>query len=129
MKKIILFSVFALFTGFAAFAQSNSFGFSKEKMNGEFVQTVSQEDGKTIYAIDLSLITPADARFVFLESIYSAKEVFAVSYPDESGLFFVAGVNSVVNEEQVKDLLLKLKEKSVESTPSQEVKSKLSNTK
>lgn len=129
MKKIILFSVFALFTGITAFAQSNSFGFSKEKMNGEFVQTVSQEDGKTIYAVDLSLITPADGRFVFLESIYSAKEVFAVSYPDESGLFFVAGVNSVVNEEQVKTLLLKLKEKSVESTPSQEVKSKLSNTK
>jgi len=129
MKKIILFSVFALFTGITAFAQSNSFGFSKEKMNGEFVQTVSQDNGKTIYAVDLSKFSTSETKASFLESLYASDKVFAVSVPDAEQMLFIAGHNSVVTEAEVKALVLDLKSKSASVTASDASKKKFSSSK
>lgn len=129
MKKIILFSVFALFTGITAFAQSNSFGFSKEKMNGEFVQTVSQDNGKTIYAVDLAKFSTAESKASFLENLYASDKVFAVSYPDAEQMLFIAGHNSVITEAEVKVLVLDLKSKSVSVSASDASKTKFSSSK
>lgn len=125
MKKAILFILCTFFTGALLMAQ-NEFGFSKEKMNGAFVHNVKTDNGKIIYAVDMSKLKSEGAVPAFMETLHSTDKVYPVSTVGNDKLLFIAGFTSVITEEQVKTLLLELKAKAEANVSSTQSKEKFS---
>lgn len=124
MKKAILSIICLVFSGIVLMAQQNEFGFSKDKMNGHFIQQVKEDNGKMIYAVDLSTLN-ADKVAVFMEKLSSESKVYPVSVVGKDGLLFIAGFTSVVTEEQVKAIVENLKTQAFEGTSSPQAKQKV----
>lgn len=93
-------------------AQQNEFGFSRDKMNGEFIQRVKDDNGKIIYALDMSKFSSPEFAASFVESLHTTDKIYPVSTIGTDKLFFIAGFTSVISEAEVKVLVEKLRAQS-----------------
>jgi hypothetical protein len=128
MSKILLLIIVCVFSvAHLSNAQQNEFGYTKEKMAGEFVGVVTHVNEKVIYAIDMNKFATEDARVSFLGKIHGGDKVFPISIPDQEGVLFVAGYESVIKEDEAKVLILQYKQQSENGpAPSSESKAKFS---
>lgn len=90
-------------------AQQNEFGFSRDKMNGEFIQSVKEDNGKIIYALDMSKFSSPEFAASFVESLNTTSKIYPLSTIGADKLLFIAGFTSVISEAEVKVLVEKLR--------------------
>jgi hypothetical protein len=102
MKKIVVVFTFLGFSLFGAFAQSDFVKVSPDL----------KEKGKHFLVVDLNRFDHDGHKAAFMEMVYAESRIFPVSVVNEKGLWTLCAHASVISEDETREIISDLRERS-----------------